>query len=278
VKFQRIDVTERAKWQAGIVALEQTAYYPFGDDYFQIDHGADYFAFFDRLGEVHYYVGSAKQAGFAYEDAPEVAAVGAGILRDIPYQQGAKPQSAWYLCDLKVHPQHQGRLASVGILSYAIAQGIQHCNRGYLISMNPSDGSSNKLVKMLQRFAIVPFRLAGLLNLYSVDAVQMVQLQPLLEAHRGAIGYRSLQGVKDLRLQRRGEVLPLLHVQWGQGLSEPGWETAPRLGFTHMFCAESQDPLVQALAQMGVQPQATASIVADRMQDCDWRFVLTSDI
>jgi hypothetical protein len=45
-----------------------------------------------------------------------------------------------------------------------------------------------------------------------------------------------------------------------------------------MFCAPSQDALALELDQIGLRPTATASIVAHGMKDCDWRFVLTSDI
>jgi hypothetical protein len=122
----------------------------------------------------------------------------------------------------------------------------------------------------------VPLQQAGTLNIYSVDAAGMQQLEPVLRAHRGPIGYRSLQGIKDLRLQSSGAVLPLLHVQWGQAAEGAG--TSVQSGFTHMFCAASGDALAVALGQLGLRPTATASLVAHRMADCDWRFVLTSDI
>jgi hypothetical protein len=265
MKFHRIAPTERARWQPGIAALEATAKYPLGDDFFQIDHGADYFAFFDRLGEVDYYIGVEQQ---------QVVAVGAGILRQVSDRAGAELRPAWYLCDLKVHPMHQGKLASVRMLSYAIAQGIERCDRGYLISMNPSDGRPNRLVQMLQKFPLVPLQLMGTLLIYSVDADRMVELEPLLRSHRGEIGYRSLSGIKDLRLQRSGAVLPLVHVQWGLGKGN----MAVQAGMAYMFCAMAGDPLVQDLAAVGVAHQATASVVAHGMGDCDWRFMLTSDL
>jgi hypothetical protein len=271
MKFQRIRPAERQIWQSQIVAIEQTTRYPLGDDWFKIDHGNDYFAFFDRLGELDYYIGLAQPP-----DPPQVAIVGAGILRHIPFQQGAAPQSVWYLCDLKVHPQHQGQRASIQILSYAIAQGIQRCARGYLISMDPGDGGPNRLVRMLERWPLVPLKRVETLNIYSVDASQMPQLEPILSRHRGPIGYQSLRGVKDLRLQSTGAVLPLLHVQWAAAAGSVRADAAA--GFAHMFCAPSQDALALELDQIGLRPTATASIVAHGMKDCDWRFVLTSDI
>lgn len=54
--FHPVLPEERARFQPSIAVLEKVAAYPLGNDFFQIDHGVDYFAFFDRLGQVNYYV------------------------------------------------------------------------------------------------------------------------------------------------------------------------------------------------------------------------------
>lgn len=267
MKFHRIAPEERLHFQPGIVALEQAATYPLGDDFFQLDHGRDYFAFFDRLGEVNYYM---------VVDGDRVAAVGAGVMRQIPYRQGEALRPAWYLCDLKVHPDYQRQHLSLRLLRYALNCDVERCDRGYTISMNPGDGRSNRLVRIFERFASVTFRCTTTLRLYSLDADKIRVLTPLLVKHRGAISYLSLQGIKDLRLQSTGQILPLLHVQWGatvhQGMSEP----VP--GYTHMFCVPDKDDLALALATRSIDPVATASVVSHGMDESDWRFILTSDI
>ena len=267
MKFHRISPEERLHFQPGIVALEQAATYPLGDDFFQLDHGRDYFAFFDRLGEVNNYLAL---------DGDRVAAVGAGVLRQIPYSQDEGVRSAWYLCDLKVHPDYQRQHLSLRLLRYALNYDMKRCDRGYTISMNPGDGSPNRLVRIFERFASVTFRCTTTLRLYSLDAEKMSVLAPLLAEHRGTISYLSLQGLKDLRLQSTGQILPLFHVQWGatahQGISEP----LP--GYTHMFCVPDKDDLALALAARSIEVTATASVVSHGMDESDWRFILTSDI
>jgi hypothetical protein len=265
IKFHRIVPEERQLFQPGIAAIEKIATYPLGDDFFQIDHGNDYFAFFDRLGKVNYYVMC---------DGERVAAVGAGILRQIPYQQGKPPQAAWYLCDLKVHPDYQRRNLSLRILSQAIAEGMRECASGYLISMNPGDGSTNRLVRVLARYSPVKFTTSTQLGIYSLDAETMSRIAPLIAEHRGNISYRSLAGIKDLQLQSTGNNMPLLHIQWSasQGMS------AVMTGYTHMFCVPSNDKLAKLLEDRSINPSATASVVSHGMPDSDWRFILTSDI
>ncbi|HEY9858682.1 MAG TPA: hypothetical protein V6D16_04185 [Candidatus Obscuribacterales bacterium] len=266
MKFYRLSLEERLQWQSGIAAIEQIASYPLGDDFFQLDHGSDYFAFFDRLGVVNYYVAL---------DGDRVAAVGAGVLRQVKTLQAEALQPAWYLCDLKVHPLYQRQHLSMRILSHAIVDGLPTCVMGYTISMNAGDGSASRWVRVLERFHQIAFCRATTLGIYSCDAMTMQKLEPLLTKHRGPITYLSLQGVKDLRLQSTGQILPLLHVQWGEG--KVGAIAVPQPAYTHMFCAPTEDALVAELSGLEVYPNATASVVSHRMQS-DWRFILTSDI
>lgn len=267
MKFQPIAIDERSLFQARIMALEQTARYPLGNDFFQLDHGRDYFAFFDRLGELQYY---------AAIDSDLVCAVGAGILRQLPYRQTEAARDAWYLCDLKVHPRYRRRNLPLKVFRCGFYSNVHRCDRGYAISMNPGDGSANRVVRLLERFTPARLSRTVALNLYSLDASDMADLEPLLIEYRGAISYLSLQGVKDLRLQSTGQILPLLHVQWGS-TAQPG-QTAPQPGYVHMFCSPQDDELAIAIAARNIHPSATATVISHGMDNSDWRFILTSDI
>ena len=271
MEFYCLVASERSRFQPGIVAIEQSATYPLGDDFFQIDHGSNYFAFFDRLGEVKYHLAM---------DGDTVAAVGAGVLRQISYYQGEAPRPAWYLCDLKVHPNYQRQRLSLRLLRQVIPLQALRCAQGYAISMNshPSlnfNRSSNPLVRVLEKFSPIKFRSVTTLGIYSLDEDQMRYLEPLLVEHRGLLSYLSLRGKKDLRLQSNGKILLLLHVQWG--MTARLEVTTPRSGYIHMFCAPTDDRLAIALAHHGVTPQATASVISGGMAS-DWLFILTSDI
>lgn len=267
MRFHRIEFAERSLFQAGIEAIEQTAFYPLGNDFFQLDHGHNYFAFFDRLGDVHY---------FAALDGDRVAAVGAGILRQVPYRQDQPVCLAWYLCDLKVHPDYQRQHLSMRILHHALTSCIGECDRGYAISMNAGDGKPNRLVRVYEKFNLVRFHCSSILGIYSVDAEVMRSLEPILIKYRGNISYLSLKGIKDLKLKSNGDILPLLHVQWGDRL--PTEISVPVSGYTHMFCVPRDDDLAIALANQNVFPNAIASLVSHGMDESDWRFILTSDI
>lgn len=265
MEFYRIPDHERQDFAPKIAALEATAYYPLGEDMFQIDHGQNYFSFFDRLGDLSYYVGL---------EGDRIVAVGAGILRQVSLYMKQPSTLVWYLCDLKVHPDYQGRHLSVRLLSYAIQENVHRCDRAYLVSMNPAEGRPNRLVKVLERYPHLNLSYKTKLNIYSLSADQMTAVTPWLVRQRGNIFYRSLRGIKDLRLQRSGRILPLLHVAWG---TESDQAIHPIPGCVHMFCLPEQDILCENIAGQGVFPQATASVVAHNLES-DWNFILTSDI
>ncbi len=257
----RLSTGERDAWRQPIAALEGLASYPLGNDRFRIEHGADYFAFFDRLGEVAYYVAASDG---------ELLAVGCGMLRELP-GFGA----AWYVADLKVRPDRRGEHLPLRMLAAAFPAEYPRCQRGYGISMNPP-GGRNRVLGIVERFPLVKIGEAITLHLYSLDAVTMRRVSPMVSRHRGPLSYLSLRGVKDIVLESTGAPMPLLHVQHGPlaacGLAEPVE------GAVHMICSPADDALCRDIEAAGVPVAATATVIAHRMDDFDWRWVLSSEI
>ncbi len=267
VQVVRLSAHTRARWQPRVAALEGGAVYPLGADTFRLDHGPDYFAFFERLGRVEYWVALVRR---------EVAAVGCGVLRRVPLRRGGPRVRAWYLCDLKVAPAHRGAHLPLRMLARGFPWGYLRCPRGYGVTMNPGDGAPNRVVRLVARWRWSPVRAAATLALFSLDPDAMRDAAPLVRAHRGPFGYRSLAGRKDLILGSTGARMPLLHVEWAP--PEPGLLPAPRPDHVHMLCAPEGDPLARALGARGHAPSATATVVAHGLGGCDWRFIQTSEI
>jgi GNAT superfamily N-acetyltransferase len=264
MKFLALKKSDRRGFADRIAALEADTTYPYGDDRFQLDHGADYFAFFDRLGDVLYAVAL---------DGDEVVAVGCGVLRRIPI--GGELKEAWYVCDLKVRPDHRGRQIPLRFLGALAPDAYLRCGRGYAISMNPPAGD-NRVVRLIERFAFAPVRLAATLSLYTVDDAAMRTIAPLLVRRFGPIGYRSLAGVKDVVLESTGRPMPLWHLQHGP-LGRPQ-TNEPQTDGLHMFSVVVGDAIAAELAACGLSPSAHASVVAHRLGGAAFDFVLTSDI
>jgi GNAT superfamily N-acetyltransferase len=267
VKPIRVGPEERRQLQERLAAFDSHNKYPLGDDFFQLDHGSEYYAFFDRLGEVHAYV---------VLDGEVIAGGGIAILRRVPFRQGEPPRKAWYLCDAKVHPDRRGQRIGLRSVTRLFLSYYLRCPRAYGISMNPGDGSPNPVVRHAQRFKFAPMKPTGTLHLFSLDEEAMRRLEPVVVRHRGPVSYLSLEGKKDLILESTGTRMPLLHVQFGP-CAEKGY-ARPLPGHTHMLCALADDPLARELEGEGIRPSATATIISHRMSKSDWRFVLTSDI
>lgn len=266
MKIVQITPSLRREYQSRIAGLEKLASYPLGKDSFQIDHGADYFAFFDRMGFTKYFIAL---------DGDSVVAVAAGVLRE------ASPR-AWYLCDLKVHPDYRHQRIPLRMLGKAFLPNYLKCRNGYAISMNPSDGSPNRVVKLLRRFRWAPNSLATTLSLFSLDADTVTRVRPVIEKHRGTVSFLSLKGKKDLILKSTGQTMPLLHFQFGESrVGRSASETRfrePQAGFTHMLSCPESDPLRDELRSLGYEPTATASVIHHGMRAVDWNFILTSEI
>lgn len=259
-----------ASFQDSIRALEQGMTYPLGDDRFTIDHGQDYFAFFRRLGDLAYFVAL---------DNNHVVAVCAAVMRRLPRFAGAVAEKAWYVCDLKVHPDYRNQRIPWQIFLHGFPGKYARCQRGYAISMNPGDGSANRVVRMATRFQLAPISLATTLGIYSLSADQMRDIEAVLRRQLGPLGYLNLGGAKDIILQNTGAAMPLMHLHYGS-TAETGNALVPTAvdGYVHMFCLPSGDPLAVELRELDVLPGATASIVHHRMPRWNWRCVLTSDI
>jgi GNAT superfamily N-acetyltransferase len=262
MRFLALSRADRGAFADRIAALEADTTYPYGHDRFRLDHGDDYFAFFDRLGETLYAVAL---------DGDEVVAVGCGVLRTIPAAGGST--HAWYVCDLKVRPDHRGRHIPLRFLAALAPDAYLRCGRGYAISMDPPSGE-NRVVRLIERFSLMPVRRAARLSLYTLDEHAMRDFARVLERRFGPIGYLSLAGVKDVVLESTKAPMPLWHVQHGP-LGRPQ-ATEPQPGGLHMFCVVDGDPIEADLR--GLEPSARASVVAHRLARTRFDFILTSDI
>ena len=259
----------RANWnqyQSDIDAIEAGAEYPLGNDFFRIDHGNDYFSFFERLGEVYYY---------GWLENGKVVAVAAGVLRNLAIE-GSKKR-AWYFCDLKVHPAFRGQRISLRLFAKAFPINYLRCRRGYAISMDPGDGRANQIANLLLRFRWLRFSPPAKLLIWSLNREEIARAIPAIQKHRGPVSFLSLRGIKDIVLRSTEKPMLLLHVQFGP-MGAIG-TAHPLDGATHMFCAPEKDPLASEIQnELKLKPSASATIISHRMKNDDWRWVLTSDI
>lgn len=261
IEIKVLDRNNYAYCSSSLQALESLTEYPYGADFFRIDHGSSYFSFFERLGEPIFHVAI---------DEGKVVACAAGVLRCL--SDGSS--RAWYLCDLKVHPSYRGQHLPSKLFRKNLLSNYFKCGRGYAISMNPS-GSPNRVIKLIQKFSWLSFRVPGQLNFYSLAWDQMTEYAKAMSELIGPLSYLSLEGKKDLIMKSTNKRMKLLHIQHGPLAESQLGE--PQQGAVHMICAVEDSPL-DTFLRSKMAASAQASILAHRMSKMRWDFILTSDI
>ncbi|MBL8693325.1 MAG: hypothetical protein JNJ88_04435 [Planctomycetes bacterium] len=261
--IRRLREEELAAFGPQIAALEHGITYPLGSDRFEIDHGADYFAFFRRMGRVRYYVAMEGEA---------VEGVLAAVDRVLP---GATPLRCTHLCDLKAAPSRRAASSIFRPLLAAFARDPEsRLDALYGVSMDSADGS-NRLAAIYERMPRGP-RIVAKLAIFSLDADEARRAAPVIRSVVGPLSWLSLHGIKDIVLRSTGAPMPLLHAQFGPCASDGRAE--PSSGSVHMLCAPLRAPLAAELTRLGFQPTATATALAVGMESVDFSFVLTSEI
>lgn len=250
-----------ADWQRQLAHFERQFDYPLGERRFRIDHGEDYGAFFRRLGE--------PTAVLAHDEDGSLL----GVLIAVRRRLGARELD--YVCDLKIAPSARATRVAVQLLRTWARSRPDDSAPAFGVSMN-APGGRNRLWRTAQRCREAgPVRADGLV-LFSLDYGDWQRVGARVEAELGPVAWYDPHGVKDIVLLEPPRRMPLLHAQYGPW-AEANQRT-PRPDHTHMFCLPAGDPLTAALAELGVAPDASATILHRGADGVDWRALLTSDI
>ena len=257
LEILELDRQAARSYSTKLAAFEARFRYPLGTDFFSIDHGEDYLAFFETLGEPRLFLA-------CHDDA--IVGVLVAVHRQLP-------QQAIYLGDLKVAPQYNGTFASLQLLE--AFDRLSGDAPAYGISMDPAHGR-NRLVDILTRSRRATLSLACRLVFFSMDIEAWSKSEALMRAAFGDLGWVDHRGRKDIMLESTGAPMPLLHLQHAPlGRMEAD---GPRAGHVHMFCLPETHPCVAKLRSDGHEVSGHASILQRGLDQVDWSIVLTSDI
>lgn len=233
-------------------------WYPLGDDFFNITHGGNYYGFFERMGKMYMKLCIYNK---------KVVGTACGILRNI------KSESVWYLCDLKIDPEFRGKHIPFKMMLRSLDK-LCISNKVYGISMN--NDKENRVMRLAKNIPIFNFKNGGKLMIYSLDYEKFMSVMPIISEHRGNISFLSLTGIKDLILKSTNKPLPILHVQWGKDNQTE--LINPIEGYTYMFCCLEGDKMYNELTDNNIITDISATIIHYNMDNCDWKFILTSEI
>lgn len=250
--------------------------YPLGNDSFSIDHGEDYFAFFKRLGKVHYII---------IQDTKTKNIVGTAclILRKYTIYDYSNKTSKlipiWYMCDLKISKEHRGRSLTSQLFLKLVHRFIPQSYYGYLVSMDPHSQQMIHIMKNVNKFLPIKFRTCKLL-IYVVSKNTMQSIEKYFIYAFGQISYITLSGKKDLILESSGKPMSIYHLQHSTFAStNNNYQLAEIPDDSQiMFCFPKSSPLEIIMNHLKITTEISATIISWAMNFFDWHQILTSDI
>jgi hypothetical protein len=299
LRFTIVDAAGLGPHAAALGALERSIRYPVEDgrDHFTIDHGPRYAPFFSALGEAFFLLAL---------DGDRVAGVVAGVAREVSFC--GRPVRSFYLCDLKLAPEHRGRRVVERMVLHGLAALPRDARlRGWKLlygaAMRGARGDVMQSARGLHPMRL--FRPAARLLLYFTPPDRLAQLDAsgappppagpgvALSAPAPGLGLVSTAGRKDLRLASTGAPWPLVHLTHGPASWTPTWgaylraagEALVDRGDAGPACFAIDDRLddhVTWLAGRGVAPGAVCTVytfaIPPRLPSPPWVHLATSEI
>lgn len=245
-KIVKLDNENRTELSNLIKEMESDIYYPLGDDFFRIDHGYDYFAFFERLGELHYWCAF---------DGDKLIGVAAGILRTI------NDEKTWYLCDLKVIKEYRGKGVPRAIFKKAFFYNFKNHKvfKAYAVSMNSNDNKDR--FKAIRRSTFGLLKKNKLLKIYSLSKNEYLSICGKFTYHRIV----HTQKKKDLILKSSKRKLSLFHYN-RKRLDESARYIEPSEDSIIMISAIEGSDMDILLTKEGFKSDSDATVLSFRMK------------
>ena len=253
-------------------------YYPLADDRFYIDHGEDYFAFFERLGELYY---MAK-----IDSRQRIVGTVACVLRSIqlldplffnPLQKRIK---VWYIGDLKLDPKYRNQRFPFKLFFKYGMQFWSKSSRVYAISMD-SGSKPNRILKLVQKIPFGDFKSGGKLYIYTINYKELKTIDQILKRYFGPYHFVNLANIKDLILESTGRKMNIKHLVrdcYSKNKNSSMRISRKRSQNLFMFCVHSSNGLVETLKKAGITTNTSATIIHRQMDNTDWNFINTSEL
>jgi len=254
-----VEITEhnRDQYHQQIKDFEKKmqCWYDLGEDeQFKLDHGQNYYKFFDRQGKLHLFV---------YLDRNQVVGTCGAVLREIDNQK------IWYLCDLKVLPEKRGNHTTTRMFFKGLSK-IFHSRKAYCVNM----GDGRTITKINQYIPFFKIDDQKKLYIYTIDSKTMTKVRKTIENQwQTPISFLSLRGIKDLILKSTDQPKKLYHVNRNNK-----YQTDIVDGYDYMFCCLEDDSIREVLTQQGITTDVVATVLSMNMKNQDLSFLQTSEI
>lgn len=238
--------------------------YALGDKTFTINHGDNYFDFFKRIGKTHYYL---------IRHHNEIIGTGCAILKT------KKAHKFWYLCDLKIDPQHRKRNLTRKLFMKMFGQFISESSSGYLVTMN-TNPMTNPVFSIFRKMTTLcgfNLRYATLL-IYQIDIDNYNKIYKLLcDFYQSRLSFVKLNGIKDIVVENQPLNLYHLHHNSDNTDNETTVISDTTTAIIMFSCLENSS-LSDKLQEIGITTNTKATIIYNNMDFYNWNHIVTSEI
>lgn len=264
IKIVEITNNLREDYNSQLLSFEKYFTYSFGNDSFSINHGSNYFRFFDLLGTPYILVIKDKEC---------IIGVTVLVLRNIDVLNNGQLEPIWYICDLKIHPDYRGKGIIQQISNFATSNYSKLATKIYGISMNSSSDKVNRVIFLAKHLTNIDLTYQETLIFYLLNKNQLNNSRNLLMRYFSEYGYFSLNQIKDLVMMSTEKSLPLIHLvpKNKSNITEEVEDV------DYMLCLPSSNTLKNEFAQIGIIPTTTASIISN-YTEANWNFILSNEI
>lgn len=266
-----------------IFEKKMSHWYPLNStDTFRIDHGPNYYKFFNRMGKLY--------INLVLNSKQQIVGTMILILRKI------NNEKIWYVCDLKVHPKHRNNHLTFKMLlkSYQLKKIT---DKFYAVSMN-NENKTNKIVKLSKKISSIMDQNKSIssimdhninfntLKIYMIDKMEIQKVKDILEKYIGEICFINLIGKKNLILKSTNKPLDLYHINFTKKnkiVNSNEITTNIPDNSKIMFCLEKNNNVNKILKINNITTNITASIIYHGFKSTDknfgdFLFIQTSEI
>lgn len=264
MKIIKITSDNKHLYNEKLMRFEKLFSYELGHIKHVVDHGEDYYAFFEDMGELVSYIAV---------DGEEIAALAVGVLREVYLLKDENPKKVWYIADLKVAPNYRGQRLTHMLIRRAYIDNFAKAQKIYALSINKIDNQSNHVTQFAPRLPLLPLKVSSTLFLYLCTYEEMRVVEPILNKNLGLTGYVNIMDKK--KLVTSDGPIPILHAYYDMNQKVIG---TPQENFMHMFCIPEENALTNKIQTLGIHPIATAAALYYGGGSCDWKFIISSEI
>jgi hypothetical protein len=233
--------------------------YPMLDtnDYFTIDHGPNYFNWFNKLGKPKYFYRTNKKT-------KQIDATACGVLRNI---NGIK---CWYICDVKVDPVARSNSFSYKCLLKAIPGAYFKSSKCFAVCMQPN----NAVAHIIEKIFWPTIKESCKINIYLLTNKELTYiLDDLVDYYGSGFILESNMSVKDITLESSKKVLQVLHVKKTNSDNIPNLSNYSQHKF---FVTVIDKHLLND--KISNKLFGSAIIYSYQMDDFDWKLLSSAEI